>query len=56
MKDAVLVTTPRNYFIDLLLSKNKLLHYDKDQLDSEDYYAQKRLIKLPFSLELSKKK
>ena len=56
MKDGVLVTSPRNYFIDLLPSKNKDLYYDKDQIDSEDQYAQKRLIKLPFVLELSKRK
>jgi len=56
MKDGTLITTPRNYFVDLLLSKNKELHYDKEQLSSEDHYAHKRLINLPFTLELSKKR
>lgn len=51
MKDGTLVTTsPRNYFIDLVLSNDQELYYDEDQLPLEDHFKQKRLIKLPFSL------
>lgn len=51
MKDCTLVTTsPRNYFIDLVLSNNQELYYDVDQLPLEEHLKQKRLIKLPFYL------
>lgn len=49
-QDGVLVSTnPRNYFIDLVLSKDMELFYDSDRLEHDDNFGRKRLVSLPIS-------
>jgi hypothetical protein len=48
----VVTNNPRNFYIDVLMSKNYDLLYDEDQIPNEEPAKIKRLIKLPVNFEI----
>lgn len=49
---SLITTNPRNYYLDLLLSKEEDLFYSQDQVSLDEPFKLKRLVKLPFSLQI----